>query len=215
MGHQESVAKVFGCFLSPDAEESDTEFRGSVWMENGGITSPGKRRWMRVQIALAFIGMFPLFFLGWCCVRLCRQNCRCSYLRTRAASRTPGHRGAPLQPSTSQQSSLEQQTHETSLAIPPPMTNRLPDMRILVDPPRASSRLTSKEIDGLVANMPSPEKGSESRYTCCVCLEDGCEDGKRAVLLPSCQHYFHKICITDWLRHGEACCPVCRKILAG
>ena len=47
----------------------------------------------------------------------------------------------------------------------------------------------------------------EKQVVCSVCLGDY-EIGDVAVRLP-CRHYFHKQCISDWLKENNSC-PLCR-----
>jgi hypothetical protein len=44
---------------------------------------------------------------------------------------------------------------------------------------------------------------------CSICLDDF-ESGELLVLLPRCQHAFHKECIQPWLTERQGCCPLCK-----
>jgi Ring finger domain len=77
--------------------------------------------------------------------------------------------------------------------------------------------LTRPQIDKLVEKMPTAGCDSASEV-CSVCLEGGVEASPlkpRAVLLPSCDHFFHAKCISVWLSRGETSCPVCRRDILG
>jgi hypothetical protein len=44
--------------------------------------------------------------------------------------------------------------------------------------------------------------------SCGVCLAD-LDDGEAVRVLPACLHYFHAVCVGEWLRI-HATCPLCR-----
>ncbi|KAG2315716.1 hypothetical protein Bca52824_018838 [Brassica carinata] len=48
-------------------------------------------------------------------------------------------------------------------------------------------------------------------FECGVCLSK-LEDGDKARLLPTCNHWFHANCIETWLKLHSSC-PVCRNIV--
>ncbi|KGN44159.1 NEP1-interacting protein-like 1 [Cucumis sativus] len=45
--------------------------------------------------------------------------------------------------------------------------------------------------------------------SCSICLEEF-EDGEIGRILPNCDHFFHVVCIDQWL-HLHGSCPFCRK----
>jgi len=45
---------------------------------------------------------------------------------------------------------------------------------------------------------------------CLVCLSDY-EAGEEARRLVQCEHFFHKLCIDEWLTTGRNSCPLCRR----
>ena len=51
----------------------------------------------------------------------------------------------------------------------------------------------------------------DSNDTCCICMDDFNADNKKelVVVLPCKAHYFHELCITEWMRKQNLC-PVCR-----
>jgi Ring finger domain len=44
---------------------------------------------------------------------------------------------------------------------------------------------------------------------CSICIDDF-EEGESLILLPRCQHAFHKDCIMPWLTERQGCCPMCK-----
>jgi Ring finger domain len=44
---------------------------------------------------------------------------------------------------------------------------------------------------------------------CSICIDDF-EEGESLILLPRCQHAFHKDCILPWLTERQGCCPTCK-----
>ncbi|KAL9293077.1 putative chromatin regulator PHD family [Arabidopsis thaliana] len=56
----------------------------------------------------------------------------------------------------------------------------------------------------------SQQEEEEESKTCAICLEnllrseDYCE-------MPTCSHYFHEPCLTEWLTRDNNSCPLCRK----
>lgn len=44
---------------------------------------------------------------------------------------------------------------------------------------------------------------------CSICIDDF-EANEKLVLLPKCQHAFHKECIHPWLTERQGCCPLCK-----
>ncbi|KAF8090365.1 hypothetical protein N665_0478s0025 [Sinapis alba] len=48
-------------------------------------------------------------------------------------------------------------------------------------------------------------------FECVVCLSK-LEDGDKARLLPTCNHWFHADCIETWLKLHSSC-PICRNIV--
>jgi hypothetical protein len=51
---------------------------------------------------------------------------------------------------------------------------------------------------------------STARCTeCSICIDDF-EPGERLVVLPRCQHAFHKDCIRPWLLERQGRCPLCK-----
>ncbi|KAJ4874074.1 putative RING-H2 finger protein ATL61 [Raphanus sativus] len=48
-------------------------------------------------------------------------------------------------------------------------------------------------------------------FECVVCLSK-LEDGEKAMLLPTCNHWFHANCIETWLNLHSSC-PICRNIV--
>jgi hypothetical protein len=48
---------------------------------------------------------------------------------------------------------------------------------------------------------------------CAICLEelDHTNKENKIVILPNCEHYFHKRCIKKWFRSNQIC-PVCRVV---
>jgi len=53
---------------------------------------------------------------------------------------------------------------------------------------------------------------NESKSSCAICLIDH-EPSDLVNELP-CHHCFHRICLAEWLRVGQATCPSCRHFLA-
>ena len=43
--------------------------------------------------------------------------------------------------------------------------------------------------------------------TCPICLESNCN-----YILPTCEHYYHKYCIKEWLKNTNTC-PLCKTII--
>lgn len=226
---EESAASTVECYLTPDADEGDNEFDEKVWSKKAASAKREDlehgRAWLITWVVIQFpMSGYWLSFLSCILAWWCRNETRkwkLSRIQNAAAtSRGPG--GPPQRSSAARHSNLVQQSNPTNhspeqpLPVPPPVANRHAETRTRVGVPTASHRSAAARIDELVANMQPPERGSESQLTCSVCLEGGCEAGKRAVLLPSCKHYFHRSCITDWLNRGDRRCPMCRKpILLG
>ncbi|CAJ1935712.1 unnamed protein product [Sphenostylis stenocarpa] len=52
---------------------------------------------------------------------------------------------------------------------------------------------------------------SSSPSTCVICLAEF-SDGDPVRFLPKCNHYFHVICIDEWLL-SHSSCPTCRHLL--
>ncbi|KAG9142449.1 hypothetical protein Leryth_018235 [Lithospermum erythrorhizon] len=50
-------------------------------------------------------------------------------------------------------------------------------------------------------------KSEENDETCAICLKDFEEDENIGIL--SCQHQFHRDCLTNWLINKNSC-PMCR-----
>ncbi|KDP26668.1 hypothetical protein JCGZ_17826 [Jatropha curcas] len=48
---------------------------------------------------------------------------------------------------------------------------------------------------------------------CVICLEEFKQGEECRVLLPSCNHAFHKACIDTWLLQDDTC-PLCRVVLS-
>ena len=67
----------------------------------------------------------------------------------------------------------------------------------------ASSRLINKKT---ITRFFTNSMDSES--TCIICLDEFKLKDKLRCL--PCKHFFHDICITDWLKRNETC-PLCRK----
>jgi len=49
---------------------------------------------------------------------------------------------------------------------------------------------------------------------CSICIDDF-EEGEKLILLPKCQHGFHKDCIHPWLTERQGCCPFCKRSVLG
>ena len=81
------------------------------------------------------------------------------------------------------------------------------------------ARSTSDD-DDMVVNMERGEQsgtnltGHDSEVECrssmcSVCLDDF-SAGEKIILLPRCQHGFHRDCIHPWLTERQGCCPFCK-----
>lgn len=49
--------------------------------------------------------------------------------------------------------------------------------------------------------------------TCNICLEEY-ENDNEIIVLKKCRHYFHKDCLTQWLKECSNKCPICRKVVS-
>ena len=56
-----------------------------------------------------------------------------------------------------------------------------------------------------ISNYQQNEKGDEF---CSICLEEFKQNDK--IITLECDHYYHKVCITDWFKK-ETSCPLCRE----
>jgi Ring finger domain len=84
-----------------------------------------------------------------------------------------------------------------SLSAPQSETPALP-----CSPPISSDTATTNTKSTLI----------ESRAactTCAICIEDFVV-GEVLILLPRCQHAFHRDCIHPWLLERQGCCPTCK-----
>ena len=59
-----------------------------------------------------------------------------------------------------------------------------------------------------------------SEMTCCICLEDFAEKedleesrgDQEVVILPCKAHFYHEVCIGEWIKKNNAC-PICRETI--
>ncbi|EFA02539.1 hypothetical protein TcasGA2_TC008244 [Tribolium castaneum] len=73
--------------------------------------------------------------------------------------------------------------------------------------PEIKKALKMKSAKNAWSNVSQPAwHNDHSEHKCCICFEDF--DPSNSHML-SCQHEFHKQCITNWLKRQSAC-PVCR-----
>ncbi|WZZ42489.1 hypothetical protein YC2023_038748 [Brassica napus] len=78
--------------------------------------------------------------------------------------------------------------------------------------------ITVKELAGIkpsvLQSIPVVDFNSEDSkdsFECVVCLSK-LEDGDKARLLPTCNHWFHADCIEKWLQLHSSC-PICRNLV--
>lgn len=60
-----------------------------------------------------------------------------------------------------------------------------------------------------VTPMQPPPRSYTRCTECTICIDDF-EPGELLVLLPRCQHAFHKDCIRPWLLERQGRCPLCK-----
>ena len=70
-----------------------------------------------------------------------------------------------------------------------------------------SNNETNTAVEGERSSFEAPEYLSSSM--CSICIDDF-EDGEKIVMLPRCQHLFHRECIRPWLMERQGCCPLCK-----
>lgn len=63
--------------------------------------------------------------------------------------------------------------------------------------------------DSCLDELPVSIVGNEKYDRCTICLMDIEKDDK--IIKLKCSHYFHKDCITDYLKEFDYKCPVCRE----
>ncbi|CAH8342907.1 unnamed protein product [Eruca vesicaria subsp. sativa] len=78
--------------------------------------------------------------------------------------------------------------------------------------------ITIKELAGIkpsvLQSIPVVDFNSgdvKDSLECVVCLSK-IEDGDKARILPTCNHWFHADCIETWLKLHSSC-PICRNIV--
>ncbi|CAL1710681.1 unnamed protein product [Somion occarium] len=70
-------------------------------------------------------------------------------------------------------------------------------------------RVPQAVIDSLPSGVYSDwATPGESEDCCPICLDDYEQDAP-VLRVPACKHWFHKTCLTQWLKRGDTC-PVCR-----
>ncbi|GAV90684.1 zf-RING_2 domain-containing protein [Cephalotus follicularis] len=69
------------------------------------------------------------------------------------------------------------------------------------------SLIVLQPLPTLVYHM-SHEEGRETSGDCSICLEEF-KDKDMLIILPHCNHMFHKLCIHQWLLRNQHC-PLCR-----
>jgi Ring finger domain len=197
-GNNESLA----CFIRPEALSDHP----SAFVEDGTIKSAGKK----VVVVLGCIALVGIFVGISCCPCGVAGWIFCTGLkRVRGCIEArPGAQDDAVRPQVAPR-------HAAGLAqaVPIPRNARVAQ----ADAETERFALTRPQIDKLVGKLPTADDGSASE-ACSVCLEDGSEAGAsrpRAVLLPTCDHYFHAKCIATWLSRGETDCPVCRRDILG
>lgn len=65
--------------------------------------------------------------------------------------------------------------------------------------------ITCSECKGDTEDPEDPENPE----VCSICL-DSLTAGAEVLLLP-CKHFFHKVCMEEWLKQGRAICPFCKQ----
>jgi len=73
---------------------------------------------------------------------------------------------------------------------------------------RAFGLRTSSRFSRSTVNAPSSTLTTNCTM-CSICIDDF-EAGERLILLPKCQHAFHRDCIHPWLTERQGCCPLCK-----
>lgn len=68
---------------------------------------------------------------------------------------------------------------------------------------RTSSRFSRSTVNAASLTL------TTSCTMCSICIDDF-EAGERLILLPKCQHAFHRDCIHPWLTERQGCCPLCK-----
>mmetsp|Transcript_7464 Transcript_7464/g.11159 ORF Transcript_7464/g.11159 Transcript_7464/m.11159 type:complete len:165 (-) Transcript_7464:137-631(-) len=74
---------------------------------------------------------------------------------------------------------------------------------------------SSKSEGGLklcqIEQLKSSVYNGSTHSTCAICLTDF-EQNEGVVILPSCQHTFHRKCLNEWLLRKTAC-PLCKNVV--
>lgn len=73
--------------------------------------------------------------------------------------------------------------------------------------------LTDDEFNSLESVVFGTIKESAKSCSCAICMCDY-EDDETVLKLPSCEHLFHKECISKWLKESSTKCPVCKAVVA-
>lgn len=67
--------------------------------------------------------------------------------------------------------------------------------------------ITNVSIDSILNSNDDIDKDIK----CSICLDDLCEESNdKKIVKTTCNHYFHRSCITTWLREHRNC-PLCQK----
>lgn len=61
----------------------------------------------------------------------------------------------------------------------------------------------------IVRNLPTIKAGPEHRTACAICTEDIIEGNEILVLRCPGSHFYHELCIKNWLIQ-KVNCPICR-----
>ncbi|TPX36017.1 hypothetical protein SmJEL517_g01752 [Synchytrium microbalum] len=82
-----------------------------------------------------------------------------------------------------------------------PVSHNSSSASLGADTIRRATRKTNPETASIVSAAPTIE-------TCAICIEPY-EDGESVRVLP-CHHFFHAVCVDQWLKERAAECPICR-----
>jgi Ring finger domain len=111
---------------------------------------------------------------------------------------------APLDRASIDEPSHYQLCNET-LSSAGPLTASLSAPQSESMPPPCSPPISSETTTTTTPSMES----RAACTTCAICIEDFVA-GEVLILLPRCQHAFHRDCIHPWLLERQGCCPTCK-----